>query len=525
MSRIEILDTTLRDGAQGEGVVFSREDKIKVIRALDDLGVNYIEAGNPASNPKDRALFSFAAEHLRLKNACIVAFTATCRVGREAREDEGLLETLASGARTVSLFGKASRTQVEGVLQCTLEENLRMIRDSVAFLRGMGVEVFFDAEHFFDGYREDPDYALEAARAALKAGAAQVVLCDTNGAGLPNDIGRVTREMQKRLGAPLGIHCHNDTGLATASTMEAVLAGATQVQGTMNGYGERCGNANLCQVIPNLQLLLSLPCLTEEQLATLTPTARLISEIANLAMDERSPYVGRSAFTHKGGMHIDGMLKDSGTFEHIRPERVGNRRRYLMSEMAGRGALMTRLTQLAPGLTKDSRETRAIMDMLKELEMEGYSFEDAEGSLALRVLGVLGKRRRFFEVRDFHVFSRRPEDDKNAQAYVKVEVDGQVEITAEEGDGPVNALDLALRKALTRFYPCLNDMRLRDFKVRVVNANGTASAVRVGIESTDGRNVWSTVGVSSNIIEASFIALSDSIEYLLLGVGSNFEGA
>ena len=292
------------------------------------------------------------------------------------------------------------------------------------------------------------------------------------------------------------------------------------MQGTINGDGERCGNANLCQVIPGLNFQLRLPCLGEADLTRLTRTARLISEIANLSMDEHSPYVGRSAFAHKAGMHIDGMLKNTGAFEHIPPESVGNRRRYLISEMAGRGALLAKLSQLAPSLQKDSQQTIAILEMLKQLEARGYSFEDAEGSLTLRVLGALGERKRFFEVEDFHVFSRKPEDEKNAQAYVKVYVDGQVEITADEGDGPVNALDLALRKALTRFYPCLSRMRLKDFKVRVVGGSGTASAVRVNIESTDGQSVWSTVGVSGNIIEASFIALTDSLDYMLLGAAS-----
>ena len=517
MGRIEILDTTLRDGAQGEGVVFSREDKIKVIRALDALGVDYIEAGNPASNPKDKSLFQFAAQKLLLKRARLVAFGATCRAGRRADTDEGLIALAQSGAGVISLFGKASLHQVSQVLRCAPEENLRIIEDSVSYLCAQGLTVFFDAEHFFDGYDQDEGYAMSALTAACRAGAARVVLCDTNGGALPRRIGQTVARVAAAIAVPVAIHCHNDAGLATASTLEAVLAGADQVQGTINGYGERCGNANLCQVIPGLYFKLRMPCLAEDDLTRLTRTARLISEIANLSMDEHSPYVGRSAFAHKGGMHIDGMLKNTGAFEHIPPESVGNRRRYLISEMAGRGALLAKLAQLAPSLQKDSQQTIAILEMLKELEARGYSFEDAEGSLTLRVLGALGERKRFFEVRDFHVFSRKPEDDKNAQAYVKVAVDGQVEITADEGDGPVNALDLALRKALTRFYPCLSRMRLKDFKVRVVAGSGTASTVRVNIESTDGQAVWSTVGVSGNIIEASFIALTDSLDYMLLG--------
>ena len=514
--RIGVLDTTLRDGVQGEGVVFSREDKIKVLRALDALGVEFIEAGNPAASPRDRELFAYVSSKMTLKNARLPAFGATCRAGGKAEADEGLRALIECGAKTVSLFGKASRFQAEAVLKCDPQENLRIIRDSVSYLTGAGLTVFFDGEHFFDGYSDDPDYALQAMLTARDAGASVAVLCDTNGGALPDFIARATEHAVRALAMPVSIHCHDDAGLATAGTLAAVAAGATQVQGTVNGYGERCGNANLCQVIPNLVLKMGKRCLPEGALARLTGTARLISEIANLSMNERSPYVGRSAFAHKGGMHIDGMLKNPRTFEHIDPESVGNRRRYLLSEMAGRGALMTRLHQLAPELSKDSEATARILEMLKTLEGEGYSFEDAEESLRLRVLGALGKRRRFFEVLDFHVVSRKPEDDKNAQAFVKVRVDGQTEITADEGDGPVNALDLALRKALARFYPSLFRMRLRDFKVRVVSAEGTASSVRVFIESTDGEKVWSTVGVSSNIIEASFIALTDSIEYLLM---------
>ncbi len=515
-NRIEILDTTLRDGAQSEGVVFSREDKIKVIRALDELGVDFIEAGNPASNPKDSELFAFALERLRLKNAQIVAFGSTCRVGARAEQDSGLRALCASGARVVSLFGKSSLFHAERVLRTTGEENLRLIRDSIAFLRAQGRTVFFDAEHFFDGYMYDAAYAMRTLRAALEAGAKRLVLCDTNGGTLPDDIRRVTAEANRLAPGMVGIHCHNDAGLATACTLSGIQGGAVHAQGTINGYGERCGNANLCQVAPNLVFKMNLPCLAEGSISRLAACARLVSEIANLSMDEHSPYVGRSAFAHKGGMHIDGMLKDSRSFEHIDPGLVGNRRRYLVSEMAGRGALMTRLSVIAPELTKDSAQTGRIMDMLKELESQGYSFEGADGSLKLRVLGALGRRGSFFEVMDFHVVSRKPESRINAQAYVKVRVGDMQEITADEGDGPVNALDLAVRKALSRFYPCLNKMRLNDFKVRVVDRRGTASSVRVQIESTDGEHVWSTVGVSGNVIEASFVALTDSIEYMLL---------
>ncbi len=516
MRRIEVLDTTLRDGAQGENVVFSLEDKLKVIRCLDELGIDYIEAGNPASNPKDRELFEFALLHMRLINAKLAAFGATRRAGAKADEDEGLIALKNSGAPVISLFGKAAPFQVRNVLKCSLDENLSMIEDSIAFLTRAGLKVFFDAEHYFDGWAEDRSYALEALKTARSAGASALVLCDTNGASLPARISEATAEAALMYDIPIGIHCHNDIGLATAATLLAVEAGASQVQGTINGYGERCGNANLCEVIPNLRLKLHYDCLRKDTIHRLTGTARLTAEILNLSMSERSPYVGRSAFAHKGGMHIDGMLKNPVAFEHIDPELVGNARRFLLSEMAGRGALMTRLSSIAPELTKDSRETHAIMSMLKGLEMKGYSFEGAEGSLKLRVLGELKARASYFEVLDFHVTSSKPADENNAQAFVKVAVGAEQEITADEGDGPVNALDKALRKALTRFYPCLTLMRLKDFKVRVVDGQGTASAVRVTIESTDGAQVWSTVGVSTNIIEASFIALTDSIEYMLM---------
>ncbi len=516
MTRIEVLDTTLRDGAQGEGVIFSREDKLKVIRALDALRIDYIEAGNPISNPKDREFLQFASTQLPLRHAQLVAFGSTCRVGARAEEDAGLMALADCGARVCSVFGKCSVLHVEHVLKTTREENLRLIRDSVAYLVARGLRVFFDGEHFFDGYRADPDYTMACLYTACNAGASLVALCDTNGGSLPGEIEAVTRSAAERVRAPIAIHCHNDGGMATACSLSGVLGGAVQVQGTMNGYGERCGNADLCQVIPGVMLKLGLPCLPDGKLSQLTNCARMIADIANLQVDEHRPYVGRSAFAHKGGMHIDGMLKDSRSFEHIDPELVGNRRRFLVSEMAGRGALMTRLAHVAPELSKDSREVIELMEMLKGLESEGYSFEGADGSLELRVLGALSRRRHFFEVSDFHVVCQKPDSPLNAQAYVKVRVEGQTEITADEGDGPVNALDLALRKALLRFYPCLARMHLQDFKVRVVNSAGTASSVRVQIESTDGEHDWATVGVSSNVIEASFIALTDSIEFMLM---------
>lgn len=512
---IEILDTTLRDGAQGEGVVFSLTDKLKLIRALDALGVDYIEAGNPGSNPKDMELFRFAAQELCLRHARLAAFGMTRRPGMKAGEEASLRAIAESGAHVASLVGKSDVRQVLEIVGTSRQENLRMIGDSVEELARQGMSVFFDAEHFFDGWGRDAQYAMETLLTAERAGAARLVLCDTNGGTMPEDLARIVAEVKGRVGVPVGIHCHNDCGLATAGTLRAVSAGAMQVQGTINGYGERCGNANLCEVLPNLALKMKMQVLPQGKISELAPTARLFSEVANLKMNERMPYVGRSAFAHKGGMHIDGVMKDHASFEHVEPEAVGNSRRILVSEVAGRSALMTKLRALAPELTRESATTRGILEHIKALEAEGYSFEDADGSLTLRILGALGKRREFFKVLDFHVFSRKPESPRNAQAYVKIAVEGQEEITADEGDGPVNALDRALRKALSRFYPVLNGMRLIDFKVRVVDVDGTASSVRVHIDSTDGSSVFSTVGVSSNIIEAAFVALTDSIECLL----------
>lgn len=515
--RIEVLDTTLRDGAQGEGVVFSLEDKLRVIRALDDLGVDYIEAGNPSSNPKDEQLFRYLSEKLTLNHSMITAFGSTCRPGMKAEDSAECRSLVSCGAKAVSVFGKTSKLHVEKVLHASPEENLRMIADSVRFLVRSGLRVLFDAEHFFDGYKDDPAYALSVLEAARISGAHRLILCDTNGGTMPGEIASALKAAVARFGDCIGVHCHNDAGLAVAGSIAAAENGAMHVQGTINGYGERCGNANLCVLLPNLAFKCGFDCLAGGGMAKLSSAARKIADIANLPMDEKSPYVGRSAFAHKGGMHIDAMLKDSRSFEHIDPEAVGAQRRYLVSEVAGRGALMTRLGAIDPRLTKNSPETARILLSLKELEAEGYSFEGAEASLHLRLLGMLGRRRHFFELQDFHVVSRQPENEQNAQAYVKVRVDGQVEITADEGDGPVNAIDLAVRKALARFYPCIGKMRLKDFKVRVVNMEGTASRVRVGMETTDGVHVWSTVGVSSNVIEASVVALTDSIEFMLLG--------
>ena len=517
---MELLDTTLRDGAQAEGITFSLEDKKRIALALDALGVKWIEAGNPGANPKDAAFFDMFRGKRLLRQAQLVAFGSTIRPGEQPGDNMNLQALLDSGARTVSVFGKSSIMHVEEVLRCTPEENLRIIRESIAWLTDRGLRVWFDAEHFFDGYRMNPDYALQSLGAALEGGASMLTLCDTNGGSLPWEIsGAVEAVIARFPGVRVGIHCHNDCGLAVACSLAAVQSGATMVQGTMGGIGERCGNADLCTLIPLLEMKLGLPCLPEGHLPMLTHTARQIAEVMNLSPSDRAPFVGNDAFAHKGGMHIDGVIKNPATFEQIPPESVGNQRRFLLSDQSGRAGVYARLSHVLPDLNRDSDEMAQVIARLKEKEARGYTYENADGSFALMALDTLGRRPSFFEVVDFHVLCHRPQllpDVANsAQAYVKVEVNGQSAINAAEGDGPVNALDLALRKTLTDFYPELGRMRLKDFKVRVLDSGGTASTVRVSIESTDGTNIWSTVGVSSNIIQACFKALVDSIDYML----------
>lgn len=515
---VKLLDTTLRDGAQGEGVTFSLDDKRRIAHALDELGVAYIEAGNPAANPKDAAFFA-QASGIALNHARLAAFGSTIRPGEEPQNDVGLAVLLGCGASLITLFGKSSVLHVEHVLRCTREENLRLIRESIAHLTAHGLEVWFDAEHFFDGYKADAAYAMASLQAALDGGASCLTLCDTNGGTLPEEIADTVRAVRQRFDAPLGIHCHNDCGLATACTLAAVQAGVQIVQGTMGGVGERCGNADLSTLIPLLEMKLHLPCLPEGHLPMLTHTARFVSEVMNLAVNERAPFVGHAAFAHKGGMHIDGVLKHAPSFEQIPPESVGNQRRFLISDQAGRAGVYARLSRILPDVPRNSADMARVITRLKEKEARGYTYENADGSFALMALDTLGRRPKFFQVVDFHVLCQSPfhatQVTKSAQAYVKVSVGGREGINAAEGDGPVNALDIALRKTLADFYPAISRMRLKDFKVRVLDMGGTASTVRVSIESTDGQHVWSTVGVSSNIIQACFKALVDSIDFML----------
>ncbi|HMM55252.1 MAG TPA: citramalate synthase [Candidatus Desulfobacillus sp.] len=516
MKQIAIYDSTLRDGAQAQGISYSVDDKLKIVERLDALGVRYIEAGNPGSNPKDLEFFQRVRD-IKLRHARLVAFGATRKVGIRAEEDANLRSLLAAGTPAVAIFGKSWDFQVREILRADADENLRMIGDTVRYLKQQGKEVVYDAEHFFDGFKASPDYALATLQSAADAGADWLCLCDTNGGNFPDTIHEITGQVAKRFVTPIGIHCHNDSELAVANSVMAVKAGARQVQGTINGIGERCGNANLCSIIPNLQLKLGFACVPEHSLATLTSLARAVAEIANLPLNDKAAYVGADAFAHKGGMHIDAVVKTPASYEHIDPERVGNSRRTLMSEVAGRSTLLARIQALAPGIGKNAPETKRIIDHLKQLEHEGYHFEAAEQSFELVVRKMLGKHAPFFELIEFKVMVNEPSGaGANSSAMIKIRVGEETEITAAEGDGPVNALDKAARKALERFYPAIAEVRLTDYKVRVLDSRAASAAkVRVLIESADQHESWTTIGVSTDVIDASWQALVDAIEYKL----------
>ncbi len=517
MRKVIIYDTTLRDGAQAQGISFTVDDKLKIAKAVDRLGVSYIEAGNPGSNPKDLEFFQRVKE-IGLKHAKIVAFGSTRRVNVPVKEDANVQSLLAADTPVIAIFGKSWDFHVTSVLKTNLEENLCMIYDTIEFFSSLGKEVIFDAEHFFDGYKANPQYAVKTLKAACDAGASSICLCDTNGGTFPNEIQEITKKMVEEIKIPIGIHCHNDNGMAVANSIIAVQSGADHVQGTINGFGERCGNANLCTIIPNLQIKSDYYCIPEENLKGITSIARFVSEIANVIHDERAPYVGGSAFAHKGGMHIDAVFKNPISFEHINPELIGNKRTILMSEVAGRSTILKKINEIDSAITKDSPEAKLIVDRLKELEHEGYQYEGAECSFELVISKILGKYQPFFDLNEFKVIVNEPAVNSiNSSAMIKIGVGEQAEITAAEGCGPVNALDNALRKALERFYPEIREMKLTDYKVRVLDSEAaTAAKVRVLIESTDGKDVWTTVGVSTDIIEASWKALVDSIEYKLI---------
>ena len=519
--KIEILDTTLRDGAQAEGVSFSVRDKLAVVAVLDALGIPLIEAGNPGSNPKDSAFFASASER-KLTHASLVAFGATCRPGFRPEDDPQLVSLAEAGTGTVTLFGKAWRLHIAEVLRTTEEENERMIRDSVAWLVSRGKRVIFDAEHFFYGWNDDREVAVRMAAAAAEAGASVVCLCETNGGAFPEDVFEATRAVIDRIGGKcaVGIHAHDDSGLAVANTLAAVRGGATHVQGTLAGFGERCGNANLATVLGNLQLKLGYACIPADKMRLLTTSVRHIAAIANVVLPGGLPYVGRRAFAHKGGMHTDGVRKVAGSFEHVTPESVGNSRRFLVSEQAGKSAVIDRIRAVVPEIGRDDPSVEAVLKRLKELELDGYQFEGADGSFELLIRKTVLPYEPFFYLERFRILGEItivPARSVSTSAMVKIGASGQTEITAAEGDGPVNALDNALRKALERFYPRLSGMKLTDYKVRVLDAvAATAAKVRVLIESTDGHRIWNTVGVSTDIIEASWIALVDSVENKLI---------
>lgn len=517
MKKILIYDTTLRDGSQGEGISYSAMDKIRIARELDKLEIDYIEGGWPGSNPKDMEFF-LAMGKKPLKKSQIVAFGSTRRANINTADDSNVKALLKSKARVIAIFGKTWDLHVTDVLKTNLEENLAMITDTVKFLVSKGLTVFYDAEHFFDAYKTNKEYSLQCILAAQNAGASAIVLCDTNGGTLTSEIKKIVKEIRPHVKVLLGIHCHNDAGLAIANSIAAVEAQADMVQGTINGYGERCGNADLIPIIANISLKLKKHCLKENKLRQLTRLSHFVSEISNMKQKNDQPYVGSSAFAHKGGIHINAVMKNCLTYEHIDPSVVGNKRRILLSELGGKTGIMLRAKDIDLDLKKDDPKTKKILKLIQDLEHRGYHFEAAEASFELLMKKALKKYKKFFELEGFKVVIEKLSDKKiTSEAVVKLKIKGKEEHTVSEGDGPVNALDNAVRKALKLFYPTLSKMHLSDFKVRVLNEKaGTAARVRVLIQSQDENDTWSTIGVSENIIEASWQALVDSIEYKLL---------
>jgi 2-isopropylmalate synthase len=516
MREVKIYDTTLRDGTQAEDFSLSMEDKVRIALKLDELGIHYIEGGWPGSNPKDVDFFR-EIRNYQLKNAQIAAFGATHHHGKTAHTDENLKALVAAKSPVVTIFGKSWTVHVRDALHTTPNRNLELIHDSLAFLRSRVQTLFYDAEHFFDGFKEDPEYALASLAKAVEGGAECLVLCDTNGGNLPGFIRDAVERVKGRFpDVSIGIHVHNDGDLAVANSLTAVEAGAVQVQGTINGVGERCGNANLCSIIPNLCLKMGIPCLPEENLRKLRAVSRFVMELANVPPARYQPYVGRSAFAHKGGVHISAVAKNPLTYEHIEPELVGNKRRVLVSDLSGRATIKQKAEEYGLPISKNDPVAMQVLNELKELENQGFQFEAAEASFELRINKAMGRSKRYFELVGFRVIDHKMDEDQEpvSEATIRVKVGGSVEHTAALGQGPVNALDNALRRALDKFYPELKDVELSDYKVRVLpGRHGTASRVRVLIESRDGTDSWGTVGVSHDIIEASWQALVDSINY------------
>lgn len=513
--KIEIYDTTLRDGAQGESVFFTITDQIKIAEKLDEFGFDFIEGGWPGSNPKAEEFFKIMADRRHLKHSKLVAFGSTRRKNLSAEKDPYLKALVNSGTDVIIIFGKSWDLHVKDVLRISLDENLRLIGDSISFLKSKGKTVFFDAEHFFDGYKENPEYALETLFIAEQNGAKRLVLCDTNGGTLPFEVEEIVKKVVSFVKTFVGIHAHNDSGTAVANSIAAVKAGAMHVQGTVNGFGERCGNADLTVVIPILQLKMGFKCFDEERLQYLTSLSRYVYEIANIIPPGNQPFVGYSAFTHKGGVHIDAVSKNPRTYEHISPEKVGNQRRILVSELSGKSTILQKLSKYH--LEKQPEIIRKILDKVCELEKRGYQFEAAEASFDLMVRKIIGLYEELFHVEGFRVIVEERDSGIVAEATVKIKVGEKTEYTVAEGNGPVNALDNALRKALIPFYPCLASLKLTDYKVRILHPEKATGAItRVFIESMDDDETWGTIGLSENIIEASWEALVDSFKYKIL---------
>ncbi|KMP11790.1 transferase [Candidatus Nitromaritima sp. SCGC AAA799-A02] len=526
MKTIKIYDTTLRDGSQSEDVSFTVEDKIRIAHKLDELGVQYIEGGWPGSNPKDLDFFK-RIQHSTLKQAEITAFGSTRHPEKKAEDDPNLKNLIEAETKVVTIFGKSWDLHVKEALSTSLDENLRMIHDSLVFLKKHCAEVLFDAEHFFDGYKKNPDYAMKVIQEAESAGADWIVLCDTNGGSLPSEVGEICSHVKKTVKTKLGIHTHNDSELAVANALTAVQAGAEQVQGTINGFGERCGNANLVSIIPNLKLKLGLNCVSDEQIKSLTDVSSFIYELANKAHWNHQPYVGKSAFAHKGGVHVSAIQKNRETYEHIDPQTVGNIRRILISDLSGKSNIMYKAKEYGIDVNGDDPKIKKILETLKTSEQLGYQYEGAEASFELLMRDALGEKEYFFDFVGFRVIveKRREDEEPISEATVKIRVNGIQEVTAAEGTGPVNALDKAIKKALGKFYPDLENVSLFDYKVRILDENkGTQAKTRVLVESGDHDSKWGTVGVSENIIEASWQALIDSLEYKLNAFNKKSKG-
>lgn len=523
--RVSIYDTTLRDGAQAFGVSFSLEDKLRITEALDDLGIHYLEGGWPGSNPKDLAFFE-RVKKIKLRNTKIAAFSSTRRPNTPVEEDQNIQTLLKAETPVYTIFGKSWDLHVLEVFKTSLEENLRMIHDTVSYLKRFADEVIYDAEHFFDGYKANREYALETIKVAAQAGADCIVLADTNGGTLWYELEEIVEDVKNTLNVPLGIHTHNDSDLAVVNTLVAVRKGITHVQGTINGLGERCGNANLCSVIPNLVFKMGIDAIPRENVKKLVAVSRLVSELSNKPHDDHMPFVGENAFAHKGGVHVSAIKVNPRTYEHINPELVGNERKISVSELSGKSNILEKAKEMGIELDRDSPKVKEVVNRVKELEAQGYHFEGAEASFELLLNEMTGKKKKYFDVLGFNVVTWRQDGKVYSEASVKVKIPEEVarqrklkevfEHTASEGEGPVDALDKAVRKALEKFYPSLKKVRLADYKVRILNGQaGTRATTRVLIESTDGEKHWGTVGVSSNIINASLSALVDSLVYKL----------